>query len=575
MDIKIHLSASRLQGVIAVCLLLTIITLATFWNVQNYDFVFDDKPYVTDNIQVKAGFTKAGMLWALRATDGGSWHPLTWFSLFLDHELYGLNAGGYHWTNLLFHLSNSLLLFLLLNRTTGALHCSAFVAALFALHPLHVESVAWISERKDVLSTFFWLLTMWFYANYANKPVIWKYCLVSGTFILGLMSKPMLVTLPCILLLFDYWPLQRASLPSPKNTLTSLIIEKVPLLVISITIGLLTIYTQRKTGALMAFEALPVNLRVQNAIIVYTEYMLKMVWPQGLAVFYPYFRAVPLVKLAFSAVCLASLSLFVVHKWEKHAYLMVGWLWYIVTLLPVIGIIQVGRQAMADRYTYVPLIGLFIMIAWGIQELLKQRRYKKILFTGGTVAMIIILMAISWTQTQVWHNSITLFTHAINVTPKNYLAHGNLAVALADRQDYAAALNHYREALRIKPDYALAHINLGDLLFKCGKSDEAMQHFRASLRINPDNSSAQRHLADALVKKGQLAEAVSLYNQALRAEPDNPELYNNLGVALAQQNKDTAAVQCFASALRINPGYAEARNNLKLLMSKTNSARRP
>ena len=352
-----------------ICLLLAFIILATFWDVQNYDFVFDDGIYVTKNTHVRTGLTEKSILWTFTATEGGNWHPVTWLSLLLDHDLYGLNAGGYHWTNLLLHIANSILLFLSLNHLTGAAYRSGFVAALFAVHPLHIESVAWISERKDVLSTFFWLLTLWFYGHYVKKPDVARYCLILCFFILGLLSKPMLVTLPFVLLLFDYWPLKRADFSSNTNV-ASLIVEKVPLIVISLVMSIVTFYAQRKAGAVMAFDSIPPGLRVGNAIVTYAEYMKKMVWPQGLAVFYPFFNTLPSVKILLSVLLLAGISSFVAIRGKRQPYLAVGWLWYLGTLIPVIGIIQVGSQAMADRYTYVPLIGLSIMLAWGIPELL-------------------------------------------------------------------------------------------------------------------------------------------------------------------------------------------------------------
>ena len=552
--------------------MLAIIILATFWDVQNYDFVFDDGTYVDQNTHVRAGLTEKSILWALKTTDGGNWHPVTWLSLLLDHGLYGLNAGGYHWTNVLLHIANSILLFLLMNSMTGALYRSGFVAALFALHPLHIESVAWISERKDVLSTFFWMLTLWFYGHYVKKPHVARYCLVLCAFIFGLMSKPMLVTLPFVLLLFDYWPLNRTDLSSYKNV-AFLIIEKIPMIALSIIISIVAYHAQHEVGAVATTEAYPLGLRLLNATVSYAEYIKKMVWPQGLAVFYPYFNILPLGKVCLSVLLLTAISFIAAIRGKSHPYLAVGWLWYLGTLIPVLGIVQVGSQAMADRYTYVPLIGLFIIIAWGIPELLERWQYKKIWLTAGAVTIIAILIVCSRIQAQVWENGLTLFSHAVAVTQKNYLAQGNLGVALAEQDDYEGAIFHYREALKIKPDYAVAHNNLGCALVKLGRQDEAIKHFHAALTSNPDYVSAQRNLADEYAKRGDYQKAIPLYLTALQAEPDNAELCNNLGVALAEKKNIKLAARYFESALRINPDYAEARDNLNIVRNNLNAVR--
>ncbi len=555
-------------GATLACLLLAVITLITFWNVQSFDFVFDDGLYIGNNRHLSNGLTTESLRWAFKATEGGNWHPLTWLSLLGDSSLYGSNAGGYHWTNLLFHIANTLLLFLVLNRMTGAFYSSAFVAALFAVHPLHVESVAWIAERKDVLSTFFWMLTLWFYSRYAERPAAFEYCLVLCFFILGLLSKPMLVTVPLQLLALDYWPLQRFCPSGEKNRAARLLLEKAPLLFISITIGLVTLYTQQTAGALQPLTSASLSLRTMNALSAYVGYIKKMFWPQGLAVFYPYSADLPMSQVFLSGLLLLIISLFVIRNRKEHPYLATGWAWYIVTLLPVIGIIQVGRQAMADRYTYVPLIGLFIMLAWGIPELLRPWRHKTTGIPALATAIILVFAIASRIQSQVWENSITLFTHARNVTAGNYLAEGNLGVALAARRDNEGAIYHYREALRIKPDFVIARTNLGAALVKRGQSEEAIEHFRAALAINPHYGSALRQLADELLKKDVLEEAAALYQRALLKDPDNPELYNNLGIASARQGQLKLAEQYFQSALRINPSYAEARKNLSLIRKK-------
>ena len=570
---KIEHDTCRRHGVILICLLLTIIIIITFWGIQHYDFVFDDAVYVTNNAHVTKGLTADNILWALTTTDAGFWHPLTWLSLLIDYELYGLNAGGYHWVNLLFHIGSTILLFLALNRMTGSLYCSGFVAALFAIHPLHVESVVWIAERKDVLSTFFWMLTMWLYVYYVNRPGVWRYCIVLCAFILGLLSKPMLVTLPFVLLMFDYWPLNRFGLSSNKKQAVSLVLEKAPLVVVSIIMIVVTFYTEQKAGVVLSFELVPPELRLMNVVVSYVEYIKKMFWPQDMAVFYPYFTTLPIGKVLLSGLVLIVISLFAVRQWKERPYLAVGWLWYIGTLVPVIGIIQIGSHAMADRYTYVPLIGLFIMMAWGTTEMMKHWSFNKYLIPVGAIAVIFILMTCSRIQLQVWKNSITLFQHAINVTTKNYLAHNNLGEALASKGEYEAAVYHYREAIKIRPNYALAHTNLGVILVLHSNFDEGIKHFHESLKIEPNYSRAQLYLADTLLRKGECDESIALYYKILQIEQDNPDLYNNLGVALACRGKINEAIHCFESAIKIKPDYAEARNNLKIINSSKKQAK--
>ncbi len=347
-----------------------------------------------------------------------------------------------------------------------------------------------------------------------------------------------------------------------------LILEKAPFVAISIFTSVITFYAQHKAGAVIALESIPLDLRLMNAIVSYTGYIKKMFWPHGLAVFYTYFGAMPLSKVFLSGLIFIVISYLAARQWRKHPYLIVGWLWYIGTLVPVIGIIQVGSQAMADRYSYIPLIGLFIMMAWGVPELLSSWPRKKIFLRIGAATIILVLIICSRTQANVWKNSITLFTHAISVTQKNYLAQSNLGVALMHQGDSEGAINHFSEAIRINPDYAIAHTNLGDALVARGKPDEAIKHFRRSLEIRPDYNRAQRYLADVQLRKGECDEAISLYNKVLQIEPDNPELYNNLGVALACRGKIERAAYYFEKAIRIKPDYTEARNNYKIVMKQ-------
>ena len=414
---------------ILVCLFLVIATLAVYWQVQNHNFVnYDDNLYIYNNRHVQSGLTIENIIWAF--TDGtlisNYWHPLTWISHILDFQLYGMNAGGHHLTSLLFHIANTLLLFLVINKMTGHLWRSAFIAALFALHPLHVESVAWISERKDVLSTFFGLLTMLVYAYYAERPGLSRYFLVLLFFVMGLMSKPMLVTLPFVLLLMDYWPLGRLQLgqainPSSikiKKTSASLLIgEKIPLFVLSAIASIAAYFTQSIGGTVTSMNLDLINIRIPNALVSYVSYIGKMIWPNRLGVFYPHPGILPIWQVIGAGTLLVSLSVLFFRWGRKFPYLPVGWFWYIGTCVPIIGIVQIGSFAMADRYTYVPLIGLFIIIAYGIPELVAQWRYRKIWFATLTTAFFMILMTTTWKQVGYWENSITLFEHTQKTTP--------------------------------------------------------------------------------------------------------------------------------------------------------------
>lgn len=554
---------------------------AVYRQVLGYPFIkFDEEIYVTKNPHVLAGISLDGVVWAIKSLDGGSWHPLTWLSHMLDCQIYGLEPGGHHLTNLLLHIANTLLLFWFFNRTTGAFWKSSFVAALFALHPLHVESVAWVAERKDVLSTFFWLLAMQTYVSYVEVPGIHRYLLVLLVFFLGLMAKSMVVTLPLVLLLLDIWPLKRyrsghgdesdarvdpERLKKPigkEASAARLVLEKLPMIVLAASLGLITIVAQQHAGALNTLEAFPLEPRMANALISYVRYIGKMVWPYGLAIFYPHPVSWPFWQVAASGLLLVVLS-YVVMRWSKrYPYLAVGWLWYMGTLIPVIGFIQVGSQAIADRYTYVPLIGLFIMIAWGVPELLKKWHYQGSFLFVSAFGLLLLLMIISSAQVRCWQNSVTLFAHATEVTENNYLAHGNLAAVLMDQGDLDQAYYHNRQALKIKPHHSHFNMNMGEFLVMQGKMDEAIFHFREALRYAPNNAAARRDLADTLFQKGLYEEAIGEYQWLLQRTPDNPELHNNLGVALALSGQVDAAVVHLQEALRLKPDYAAAKDNL-------------
>jgi tetratricopeptide (TPR) repeat protein len=567
--IKIH---TRYFGLM-LCLVLAAATFGIYWQVTNHDFVsFDDNVYVTQNAHVQAGVTKKNVIWAFTTLDANFWHPLTWLSHMLDYELFGLDAGMHHLTNLLFHIANTLLLFWVIKRMTGALWQSAFVAALFALHPLHVESVAWISERKDVVSTLFWMLTMWAYVRYTERPGVNRYLLILFFFALGLMSKPMIVTLPFVLLLTDYWPLgrfkraQEDKVNGPNLTSFSpfrVICEKIPLLALAAVFSVVAFFAQG--DAVQSPGEFPFKFRIYNALVSYLSYIKKMFWPTDLSVFYPYPKIIPLWQVAGSGLLLLFLSVVVIRMAKRHPYLSVGWFWYLGTLVPVIGLVQVGAHAMADRYTYIPLIGLFVIIAWGIPDLLRKWPHRKpaLAILAGLVLSVFVVFA--WLQARHWKDSISLFTHAIDVTTDNWLAHNDLGFPLAQQGRNSDAIRHFSEALRIKPDYWEGHVNLGNTLALVGRLEEAMNHFREALRINPENFEAHRMLGTVLGIQGKFEAAVNHLDKALQINPTDQETQKNLKIALEKMGKQENADRRYREVLENDPNNEEAHMQLARL----------
>jgi Tfp pilus assembly protein PilF len=567
-----------------ISLFLIVATFAVFGHVQNHAFLnFDDNAYVTENRQVQSGLTPEGVTWAFTTMYAANWHPLTWLSHMLDCQLYGLNPSGHHLTNLVFHIASTLLLFLVLKRMTGALWRSGIVAALFALHPLHVESVAWVAERKDVLSTFFWMLTMWTYIRYIDRPKLNRYLLVLLFFTLGLLSKPMLVTLPFVLLLLDYWPLRRfqfgqlsENCKSPtsksmnpgdqKSIALHLFWEKAPFFVLCAASSILTIFAQQKGGAVVPLEYYPFESRIANALVSYVSYVEKMIWPRHLAVFYPYQEMLPIWKIVGSGLLLIGVSVLVIRAARRRPSLVVGWLWYLGTLIPVIGLVQVGGQAMADRYTYVPLIGLFIMIVWSVPDILAGWRYRKVVLSMSAGLLLSLLMIVTTLQVTHWQNNITLFEHSLDVTSNNYLSHTNLGLALGHQGRIQEAIDHLAESLRIKPDFAETHNGMGVALGHQGRYQEANDHFAEALRIKPDYEEAYSNLGALLLRQGKNEEAIVYFNEALRIKPDYAEVHNNLGTLLSRQGKNQEAIAHYAEALRIKPDFAEIHNNLGALL---------
>jgi Tfp pilus assembly protein PilF len=554
-----------------ICLLLVIPTLAVYWQVRNHEFIgYDDVTYVTKNPHLQAGLSLEGITWAFTSKRAGNWHPLTWLSHMLDIQVYGMDPGRHHLTNVLFHIMNTLLLFLVFRRMTGALWRSAFIAALFALHPLHVESVAWVAERKDVLSTFFWMLTMGAYVLYVEHPGINRYLLVLLFFILGLMAKPMLVTLPFVLLLIDYWPLNRFQFgqssgggsKKQRPLALRLVWEKIPLFALAAASSVVTLIVQQNGGAVSSFSAYPLNIRLANAMVSYVGYIGKMVWPSNLAVLYPHPGSLPTWQIGGAFLFLVFTFFAVIRAVRRQPWFAVGWLWFIGTLIPVIGLVQVGSQAMADRYTYVPLIGIFIIVAWGLPELVSGWRYRKVAISTMAVACLSILMATTWLQIRHWKNSIILFERALAVTDNNYVIHNNLGVAFFLQRKVDKAIDQFRESMKINPGFVDARINLAIALANKGKMDEAIGYFSEALKINPDCDKAHINLGVALEKLGRTADAIHHYSEALRINSELDEAHNNLGVALASQGKLDKAIDHYFEALRINPRSAKVHNNL-------------
>ncbi len=572
----------RKHPVTIICVFLTIALCSLYLQVKDHQFVnFDDDLYVTDNRHVFSGLNLENIKWSLTRVYVSNWHPLTWISHMIDVEIFGMKPGMHHLTNVIFHVLNSILLLTVLNKMTGSLWRSAVVVVLFALHPLHVESVAWIAERKDVLSTFFWMLTMLTYYRYVRCRTISKYLLMILVFSLGLMAKPMLVTLPFVLLLLDFWPLKREELNLTMNGsntelswwpkintrgILRLILEKVPLMIMALAASGVTFYAQSVGGSVKSLERVSLASRIQNAIITYVVYLWKMVWPLNLAVYYPYPKQFSTLTVVMCPLLLIAITVIVVMSVRRFPYFITGWFWYLGTLVPVIGIVKVGDQSMADRYTYIPLIGIFVMIAWGLPELLDKWQFKKIAFATLTGIVIPILIVFSWLQIGYWKNSNTLFRHALNVTVNNDVAHNNLARDLIDHGDFDDALKHCAEALKINPYNTDAYNNMGLALIKIGEISKAISIFSKEIQIHPNNVDAYINLGAAYIKQGNNSEAIIQVSKAIEIEPDCVLAYINMGLALANQGRLNEAIHQYHKALQIKPYSFGAHYNLGIAL---------
>ena len=626
------------RNTVGACLCLGLLTALCYWPVTSNGFVYlDDATYVFQNIHIKAGINFRSLAWAFTSGYASNWHPLTWISHAADIQLFGLNAGGHHLTSLVIHCCNGVLLFLLLRSITGAFWRSAVVAALFAWHPTHVESVAWAAERKDVLSTFFFLLTLWAYARYAqeklkadnapsaeggkSKPGSFGrqfYWVSLSLFALGLMSKPMLVTLPCVLLLLDFWPLgrfTRSATPTSEDcnveclspgkggygrttgTMWRLVMEKAPFFALSFVASVITFVAQKEGGAVSSLTAVPLAARVANMVVSYSRYLIKVIWPVDLAVFYPLPSHWPWGYVAGSFMLLVALSVVFIFRSKRNPYLLVGWCWFIGTLVPTIGLVQVGSQSMADRYLYIPSIGLFVMLVWGVYDLRFGRRgdqrertspdrgipsvaansipeepvlwirrnWALITLVGSFLAACLVCTAL---QVRYWHDEETLFRHAMEVTTDNYLAYDHLAKVYENDGRKDQALFCYHELLRLKPKYPEGQYNAGTLLMGMGRLNEAIPHFEAAIQIRPAFAQAHSNLGLSLLRLGRIESSVQQLEEASHCDPFNPDAFVNLGVGQLAAKRPGDASRSFDYALRLNPNLAEVQFLLALALSR-------
>lgn len=602
-----------------ICLALFAVTVGTYWEAHTHEFInYDDPLYVTKNRQVQAGLTADGIAWAfgnLLSDQKTYWHPVTWLSHMLDCQLFGLKAGAHHMVNVVFHAVNAVLLFLLLRVMTGRLVCSAMVAALFALHPIQVDTVAWVAERKNVVSTMLWLLTLLAYVRYARQPDVTRYLTVLVLFTVGLMAKPMLVTLPCVLLLLDYWPLRRIqSLPPlsidpakgpaitiPAASWVRILMEKVPLLALSLVSGCITIVAHQRLGLMATMEQLPFEYRLLTSLHAYVGYLNKIIWPDGLAVFYPFVERWPVSQTVVSLALVLGISLLTLKLARRKPWLLIGWFWFLGTLVPVIGILQVSAQAMADRWVYVPLIGLCVAMVWGVADLFSRWRSGRV-FLAALAGIVLLTCAVTTRlQLRHWQNSETLFRHALAVTADNYIAHLNLGAELAAQEKLTEAAAHFEEVLRIIPQSPYGHYHRGGVLARQGRFEEALveyetalrlkpdegqihfnyanvlalhkdfagakQHFLATLKLHPEHAEAENNLGNVLALEGDLAGAMPHFTRALQLDPNLFEAQYFVAGDLARQKKYDLAVAGYNNALRIKPDYPSALNDLAWILA--------
>ena len=544
------------------------------------------------------GLSARAIAWAFTTAHDPYWHPLTWISHMADVQIFGAGPAGPHVVNVVLHAANALLVFALFAQMTRRLWPSAAVAMLFAVHPQHVESVAWIAERKDLLCAFFGLLAMLAYVRYTHGRTVWRYVLVVVLFASGLMAKPMLVTLPIVLLLLDRWPLGRS------EPLRALIVEKLPLVALSIASTVVTVAIQSRVGATPSLEVHPLSVRISNAVVAYALYLLKTLWPSSLAAFYPLASGgPPPAMIAMAIAALLTISWLVFKFGRSLPYLPFGWWWFVLTLLPVIGLVQAGEQSRADRFTYLPLIGVFAIIAWGLGDVVASRRVSRTLATTVALAVFIALGVVAHAQTQTWRNSVTLWQRVVDVTPSSYLGYDNLGTALVHAGRDVDAVPHFRESIRLRPDFAdpynnlglvlarhgqareaedayrravllnptlaEAHNNLANLLAQAGNLAEALSHFDQAVRLQPDYADARSNYGNALASAGRFDDAAAQYEAALKLQPNLPDAENGLGAVRAQQGRDQEAITAYREAIRLQPSFMQARANLAMSLART------
>jgi tetratricopeptide (TPR) repeat protein len=580
----------RRQKLLA-CLFLAAGTLLAFWPVAGHQFIsYDDAIYITGNPQVRGGLSWSGVQWAFSTNAGGNWHPLTWLSHMLDVRLFGLQPGWHHLAGAFLHALNAALLFLLLASLTGALRRGAFVAALFALHPLHVQSVAWAAERKDVLSAFFFLLTLLAYGQFAKRRSAMPgdaptpaapqpaggagrwYALALAAFILGLMSKPMLVTVPFVLLLLDFWPLRRARTEWDKNAagvLGRLVAEKTPFFALAAASSAVTLWAQKAGGAVVTIGALPLGKRLGNTAVAYVDYLRQTFWPTDLALLYPFDEAPQLGQVLLCVLLLGAVTAVCVWLLRRRPWLGMGWFWYLGMLVPVIGLVQVGMQQRADRYTYLPLIGIFVMLTWELAGRAAALRVPRNILTAAAAAVVLGCLALTRAQLGYWVDSEHIFEQAVKVTPTSYVALNNYALALLTRGNVDGAIQVYQRAVALKPDLDAARCGLGTAFMEQRQFDAAAEQFQRVLSLDPRNASARLQMGILLGRQGKLPEAAALLSEAVRQQPGDAAAHNNYGNVLILQGQYPEALEQFMAAVKFNPDYAAAYANLATCCKKT------